>query len=76
MTITQKRGRFAFHIDAPAHEGALIEAALADARDQLFQAGQSDVTWLDALTHVCGAISWRHTGCQAGPIPRLRSPRH
>jgi hypothetical protein len=53
LTITHRHGRVAIHVDTPAHEGALIEAALAEARDHLFHAGQSNVTWYDALAEVC-----------------------
>lgn len=39
------------HLDADA--GAVVDAALAAARDRLFHAGQVEVTWLDALLDVC-----------------------
>jgi hypothetical protein len=53
LTIEHRGGRFHLHVDAPAHEGALISAALAEAKDALFQAGHPNVTWFDALTEVC-----------------------
>ncbi len=46
-------GRYTIHANAPAHHGAIIDNALSDARDALFAAGQTDVTWLDALVEVC-----------------------
>ena len=46
-------GRFAMHVNAPSHEGAMIKSAIEEARDALFLAGNSDVTWLDALVEVC-----------------------
>ncbi len=42
-------GRYTIHANAPAHHGAIIDKALAEARDALFAAGHTDVTWLDAL---------------------------
>lgn len=46
-------GRYIMHVNAPAHQGAIIDQALREARDALFNAGQCDVTWLDALTEAC-----------------------
>ena len=46
-------GRYTMHVNAPAHHGAIIDQAVREARDALFNAGQPDVTWLDALTEVC-----------------------
>jgi hypothetical protein len=46
-------GRYAMHVNAPAHHGAVIDQAMREARDALFHAGQPDVTWLDALVEVC-----------------------
>ena len=46
-------GRYTIHGNAPAHQGAVIDKALSEARDALFAAGQTDVTWLDALVEVC-----------------------
>ncbi len=45
--------RFTLHVDAPAEQGALIEASLKEAKDALFMSGQPSVTWLDALSEVC-----------------------
>ncbi len=45
--------RFSLHVDAPSDEGALVEAALKEAKDALIQAGKPDVTWFDALVEVC-----------------------
>jgi hypothetical protein len=53
VTMGVGGGRFFLRVDAPAHQGALIEAALAEARDRLFQSGQPQVTWLDAILDLC-----------------------
>ena len=37
---------------APADVGALVEAAVSEARDALFAAGTPEVTWADALVEV------------------------
>jgi hypothetical protein len=41
--------RFRLSLNADAETGAIIENALVEARDALFRAGQTDVTWVDAL---------------------------
>jgi hypothetical protein len=41
--------RFRLNLNTDAETGAVIENALAEARDALFRAGQTDVTWGDAL---------------------------
>jgi hypothetical protein len=41
--------RFRLNLNTDAETGAVIENALAEARDALFRAGQTDVTWVDAL---------------------------
>lgn len=45
--------RFSLHVDAPSDEGALVEAALNEAKDALIRAGKPDVTCFDALVEVC-----------------------
>jgi hypothetical protein len=45
--------RFGLHVDAPLDDGAVIEQALLEAKDALFQSGQPQVTWMDALMLVC-----------------------
>ncbi len=40
-------------VDAPADQGALIQAAISEAKDALIQAGKRDVTSFDALVEVC-----------------------
>jgi hypothetical protein len=42
-------GRFSLHVSADIDTGKLIEAALVEARDHLFQHGVTDVTWIAAL---------------------------
>ncbi|MGZ4671788.1 MAG: DUF222 domain-containing protein [Ilumatobacteraceae bacterium] len=46
-------GRYTMHVNAPADHGAIIDTALREARDALFNSGHSDVSWLDALVEVC-----------------------
>jgi hypothetical protein len=45
-------GRFILRLSAPADVGALVEAALKEARDALFKAGRPEVTWADGLSEV------------------------
>jgi len=46
-------GRFTLRFSAPPDLGALVEAALMEARDALFHAGHPEVTWATALAEVC-----------------------
>jgi hypothetical protein len=50
---TRDGGRFELRFSAPGDVGALVEAALSEARDALFQVGAGQVTWADALVEVC-----------------------
>jgi hypothetical protein len=45
-------GRFTLRFSAPADQGALVEAALKEAKDALFRAGRPQVTWGDAMVEV------------------------
>ncbi len=45
-------GRFHLHLDTDGLTGLVIEKALEEARDALFQGGQSDVNWTDALLEI------------------------
>ena len=49
-----RQGRFELRFSAPADVGALVEAAVAEARDALFAAGVPEVTGAGALVEVCG----------------------
>lgn len=42
-------GRYFLHADLPADEGARVDAALREAKDRLFRAGNAEATWADAL---------------------------
>jgi hypothetical protein len=42
-------GRYRLTYDAPADAGALVEQALREAKDRLFQLGQADITSADAF---------------------------
>jgi hypothetical protein len=46
-------GNFFLHGLADTLDGAIINNALTEAKDALFDAGTTDVTWLDALVEVC-----------------------
>jgi hypothetical protein len=55
-------GRFTLRFSAPADLGALVLAALTEAKDALFRAGRPNVTWADALIEIatrslCGVES-------------------
>jgi hypothetical protein len=84
-------GRFELRFSAPADVGALVEAALAEARDALLGAGTAQVTWADALVQVCtrsvGSVTSRsrvesfrvfvHGGAGGGGLTgRPRLPQH
>jgi Domain of unknown function (DUF222)/HNH endonuclease len=45
--------RYKIHGDLATERGAIIESALEEARDALFQSGRKDVTWADALEEIC-----------------------
>ncbi len=45
--------RYRLVVDAPADQGALIQAAISEAKDALFQVGQPQVSFFDALVEVC-----------------------
>ncbi|XVX21630.1 DUF222 domain-containing protein [Actinomycetota bacterium] len=46
-------GRMVLHYSAPADEGALVEEALREAKEALFNAGRTTATMADALTEIC-----------------------
>jgi hypothetical protein len=45
-------GRFHLHLEADEVTGRVVEAALVEARDALFQRGTADVDWVDALREI------------------------
>jgi hypothetical protein len=45
-------GRFTLRLSAPADLGALVEAALKEAKDALFATGRPEVTWADAMVEI------------------------
>jgi hypothetical protein len=53
LSMFYRDDRFRLVFDAPADAGALVEAALKEAKDGLIAAGVLDVTWADALVDVC-----------------------
>ena len=54
LSMGTRQGRFELRFSAPADVGALVEAAVAEARDALFAAGVPEVTGAGALLEVCG----------------------
>ena len=54
LSMGTRQGRFELRFSAPADVGALVEAAVAEARDALFAAGAPEVTGAGALLEVCG----------------------
>jgi hypothetical protein len=54
LSMGTRQGRFELRFSAPADAGALVEAAVAEARDALFAAGTPEVTGAGALLEVCG----------------------
>jgi hypothetical protein len=42
-------GRFRLNLKCDTETGAIIEAALSESRDRLFQSGQTNVTWIDSV---------------------------
>ncbi len=45
-------GRFYLHLELPADEGAVVDQALKEAHNRLFNEGRKDVSWADALVDV------------------------
>jgi hypothetical protein len=52
LSMSYDSGRFRLVYDAPADVGALVEAAVREAKDALFTAGQADATLGDAMTEL------------------------
>ena len=53
LSMCTRQGRFELRFSAPADVGALVEAAVAEARDALFAAGVPEVSGAGALVEVC-----------------------
>jgi Domain of unknown function (DUF222)/HNH endonuclease len=45
--------RYKVHADLATERGAIVDKALEEARDALFQSGRKNVTWADALEEIC-----------------------
>lgn len=45
-------GRFRLHADLPADVGARLDAALREAKDRLFRASKTDISWSEALLDI------------------------
>ena len=46
-------GRFRMSLDTDAATGAIIEAALLEARDELFNDGNTNINWVDVIREIC-----------------------
>jgi hypothetical protein len=73
-TWFDETGRFSMHVNAPAHQGAIISQALKEARDALFLAGNPGVTWMEAFVEVCNRSLGTVTG--AARRDRFRTYLH
>ena len=54
LSMSDEFGRFTLRFSAPADLGALVQAALKEAKDALFKAGQPKVTFGDAMVEMAG----------------------
>ncbi len=50
--VVSEDGRLQLHANLDAEGGVIVDTALAEARDALFQSGRTDVTWADALVEM------------------------
>ena len=72
-----EHSRFAMHLNAPADQGAVISQAIAEARDAMFLAGRTDVTYLQALVEVCNrSLELDRQQVATRPLPYLPAPGH
>jgi len=53
LRFVDEHSRYHLVLNAPADQGATIDTAIREARDALFLAGHSNVTWLEAFVEVC-----------------------
>lgn len=53
LNMGVRDGRFHLWFDSPVDQGELVEQAVREAKDALFQAGTPDVTLADGLLEVC-----------------------
>ena len=61
-------GRFHLHLDTDQLTGMIIDRSLEEARDALFQGGQTDVNWIDAIREMAN----RSLDAVASPSRRNR----
>lgn len=52
-TGTTEAGRWRINGELSVDRGGIVEAAMTEAKDSLFERGQVDATWADALVEVC-----------------------
>jgi Domain of unknown function (DUF222)/HNH endonuclease len=53
VRFTDEHSRYHLSLEAPTDQGAIINQAIREARDALFLAGHTKVTWLEAFVEVC-----------------------
>ena len=53
MSFFDDDGRWRLHADYSGERGAVPQKAMDEARDSLFKAGNTNVTWADAFEEVC-----------------------
>jgi HNH endonuclease len=63
-----EHGRYILQLNAPTDQGEIINQAIREARDALFLAGNTKVTWLQAFVEVCN----RSLGTITSPARRDR----
>jgi hypothetical protein len=61
-------GRFHLHLDTDQATGMIVDRALEEARDALFQGGHTDVNWIDAIREMAN----RSLDAVASPSRRNR----
>jgi len=68
LRFFDEHGRYTLQLNAPGAQGETIDTAIREARDALFLAGHTKVTWLEAFVEVCN----RSLGTIASPSRRDR----
>jgi Domain of unknown function (DUF222) len=63
-----ENGRYNLQLNAPTDQGEIINQAIREARDALFNSGHTKVTWLEAFVEVCN----RSLGTVTSPERRDR----
>ncbi len=67
-------GRYHLHLECNAIDGAIVDKALAEARDALFQAGESNITGVQAIVEIASRSLGTVTG--HGRLDHFRTYLH